>query len=188
MTVSFLFVVLELPKKIHLLWLDVKRQNPIYISFTKSTVYTKRRRAREKGVDNRFLTTIMVVDIGKNPTTRRWRMELVNDLNKRRGDRLAKILKLRRDFKPCIKSPRLRARLIYDLVGRSAPMKPTAHNLYRAAKAELAYSRSRWSNPHDTEYYSACGYDDMMADARYEAGKYALDLYRAWKALRTAEA
>jgi hypothetical protein len=44
--------------------------------------------------------------------------------------------------------------------------KPTADNLYRAGDCQLAnskYTASRFGE-NDTEYYSACGHDDYLAE------------------------
>ena len=47
------------------------------------------------------------------------------------------------------------------------------HRLVEAAKA-LQLSSSSWTNPHDTEYYSADGYDDYQAEMRSGAQEYAV--------------
>lgn len=47
------------------------------------------------------------------------------------------------------------------------------HRLVEAAKA-LQLSSSSWTNPHDTEYYSADGYDDYQAERRAGAQDYAV--------------
>ena len=48
------------------------------------------------------------------------------------------------------------------------------HRLVEAAKA-LQLSSSSWTNPHDTEYYSADGYDDYQAEMRAGAQEYAVN-------------
>ena len=50
----------------------------------------------------------------------------------------------------------LRVKLLHAMVkGYHTPMKPSRRNLRRAAIMHLQYSRTQWSNPHDSEYYSA---------------------------------
>lgn len=66
---------------------------------------------------------------------------------------------------------------------RYTPFEPTAENFRKAASDELAFSRSSWYNHLDTEYYSACGYDDYQYECREEARKIAIEYFRAWKYL-----
>ena len=42
------------------------------------------------------------------------------------------------------------------------------------------FAQSSWAS-HDTEYYSACGYDDAQAEKRYYYGKLAKALHKEWK-------
>lgn len=81
-------------------------------------------------------------------------------------------------------NPRLRLKLLHAFVRDChIPLKPSRRNLLNAAKANLNYSRSRWSNPYDSEYYSACGYDDYMSDSRHHAKRKAAMYYRIWRHL-----
>lgn len=65
-----------------------------------------------------------------------------------------------------------------------APFRPTLENFRRAARDQLAYSYEDWNNPLDTEYYSACGYDDYMYEKREWARSAAVEYFRAWRVLR----
>lgn len=67
-----------------------------------------------------------------------------------------------------------------------APIKPTARNLRRAALSELRYARSYWCNPYDSEYYSACGYDDLQAERRSEARRWGTALAATYFDLKRA--
>ena len=73
---------------------------------------------------------------------------------------------LRRDLRKNFKRPKL-----------------TPDYCRKEATAYLAYSRTGWSNPYDTEYYSACGYDDQMYYHREDAREYAVKMFRVWKVL-----
>lgn len=59
-----------------------------------------------------------------------------------------------------------------------ASPKPTPENLLEAAIENEEFASSTWRS-HDTEYYSACGHDDMQAEHREWAQKYALELRAA---------
>lgn len=63
-----------------------------------------------------------------------------------------------------------------------ASPKPTPENLLQAAIENEEYAESSWRS-HDTEYYSACGHDDMQAEHREWAQKYALELRAAYSFL-----
>lgn len=63
------------------------------------------------------------------------------------------------------------------------PFNPTINNLRLAAKRHLEFAKSDWNNPLDSEYYSACGYDDMQAEKRSAALSDAVGYFRAWKVL-----
>ena len=86
------------------------------------------------------------------------------------------------------KRPFIRSILNLD----SAPPKPTPQNLDREAIALFRESRRplpwdtnpHWTNPHSTEYYSACGHEDAIIAAREDAREAALYLFRAWKEVR----
>lgn len=66
---------------------------------------------------------------------------------------------------------------------RWTPFKPTAENFRTAATERYHYGFSTWSNPYDTEYYSACGYDDYQGELRNAAKAQAIEYFRAWKTL-----
>lgn len=63
------------------------------------------------------------------------------------------------------------------------PFKPTASAFRNQASQLLAYSRTKWTNPCDSEYYSADGYDDFQGEQR-ECAKYdAVVAFVIWKHL-----
>jgi len=84
---------------------------------------------------------------------------------------------------------RLRNQAIRDCVAakcgpaRRTPFRPTPENFRRAATKFYYYGFSDWSNPHDTEYYSACGYDDYQGELQNSARCQAVEYFRAWKVL-----
>jgi len=47
------------------------------------------------------------------------------------------------------------------------------HRLVDAAK-EIQFSQGKWTNPYDTEYYSADGYDDYQCERRVAAREHAV--------------
>ena len=57
--------------------------------------------------------------------------------------------------------------------------------LNRAADQLSAFAESDWQS-HDTEYYSACGWDDYQSEARYEARREAHELRHVARILRFA--
>jgi hypothetical protein len=61
------------------------------------------------------------------------------------------------------------------------PFKPTAENFRKAASDRHEYAKSYWNNPYDTEYYSACGYDDYQGELREQARTQAAEYFRAWR-------
>lgn len=71
--------------------------------------------------------------------------------------------------------------------GPTAPLKPTVENLACEAERWVAAGRAplpweanpHWSNPHSTEYYSACGYEDYLGDQREAAREHGLTLIYA---------
>jgi len=108
--------------------------------------------------------------------------ETVQRLKRQRDDRAAKFRKLRKF--DLAEVPRHEHRyIIYGLYGRARIIRPVARELYQYAIDCLRFSRTTWTNPLDTETYSACGYDDMQSDARYQARVEALKFFRAWKAV-----
>jgi len=80
-----------------------------------------------------------------------------------------------------------RSNVNYEM-GKRVPFRPTLQNFREAARNRLEYSYSDWHNPLDTEYYSACGYDDMQGERRDAARSEAVEYFRAWKALKGEKA
>lgn len=105
-----------------------------------------------------------------------------------------RLLTERRDMRNTLDAtqlpPRARIKIVNQLskvaCHYSGLFKPTPANLLKAAKDLLAYSKTRWHNYLDTEYYSACGYDDAQADARWQARKDAALFYCAWRLTRNS--
>lgn len=64
------------------------------------------------------------------------------------------------------------------------PFRPTLDNFREAATNCYDYSESSWYNHLDTEYYSACGYDDYMGEKRDYARVQAIEYFRAWKYMK----
>lgn len=62
--------------------------------------------------------------------------------------------------------------------------KPTLRNFKQAADAHMAHANSDWAS-RDTEYYSACGYDDYQGEVRDAARETAKEYYLAVAYLRS---
>lgn len=73
-------------------------------------------------------------------------------------------------------------------MGKSVPFRPTLANFRKAYRYMLNFSYSGWDNPLDTEYYSACGYDDYQYERRESARSEAVEYFRAWKTLKEEKA
>lgn len=69
--------------------------------------------------------------------------------------------------------------------GKHVPFKPTLENFRSEAFRLYNLSEAGWFNHLDTEYYSACGYDDYMSDVREAQKSASVEYFRAWKALKT---
>jgi hypothetical protein len=62
--------------------------------------------------------------------------------------------------------------------------KPTKEYLLKEIISNLEYSRSRDGyGDHDTEYYSACGWDDYVGEQKEQANSYAVGVWKAYKKL-----
>lgn len=101
-----------------------------------------------------------------------------------RRDRAANLCKLRHDLRSLLAHPnglRWRVDLIRACEGTSRYPKPTVANLMAASAnlREQAAWRAAQAGSHDTEYYSACGWDDYCAEVADEAERYARDCWRA---------
>lgn len=68
------------------------------------------------------------------------------------------------------------------------PFRPTSELFRAAASNRYAFGFSTWYNHLDTEYYSACGYDDYQGELRDAAKAEAVEYFRAWKYLKEEEA
>jgi len=64
------------------------------------------------------------------------------------------------------------------------PFRPTSAAFRAAASERYAFGFSTWFNHLDTEYYSACGYDDYQGELRDAAKATAVEYFRAWKYLK----
>lgn len=89
------------------------------------------------------------------------------------------LLEMRILFKnSCCFTPSERAAHLRDIFAQRralVPQKPTRENLIRRIKGLEEYSQSRGTS-HDTEYYSACGWDDYQCELRDDARKEAKEL------------
>lgn len=66
--------------------------------------------------------------------------------------------------------------------------KPTVENLLAEARERMAFAESTpGRNPLDSEYYSACGWDDMQADMRAASKDLVLSCYAAARSLGAPE-
>ena len=97
-----------------------------------------------------------------------------------RRDRIAAKLKRVRSFSCPLDGKSLEDRqkamreitAVRNFVGlNNAPAKPTAQGLAQEALGSLKYAETGWES-HDTESYSACGWDDAQAQMRDDARKY----------------
>lgn len=70
---------------------------------------------------------------------------------------------------------------------RYVPFRPTSAAFRAAASERYAFGFSSWYNHLDTEYYSACGYDDYQGEIRDAAKATAVEYFRAWKYLKKEE-
>tara|TARA_R110000824_G_C15002162_1_gene656351 strand:+ start:345 stop:794 length:450 start_codon:yes stop_codon:yes gene_type:complete len=52
--------------------------------------------------------------------------------------------------------------------------RPQLATLVRHARNSMHYAKGPYHNPYDSEYYSACGYDDYLCEQRAGAEGYAL--------------
>lgn len=108
-------------------------------------------------------------------------LELIMEWRNCRTTRAKLLLEYRREIRGNgVKRVRLVNRLARDLVKHIPYLqKPTFKVLRQEALELLEFSRTRWSNPYDTEYYSACGFDDMQSMEREGALKHAPIFARA---------
>lgn len=123
--------------------------------------------------------------------------ELVSDLIERRKRSAQALRELRKELKSTwatpIKGKQIKfinslARDLHRLGGRSPQKPPTADEAFQAARRCLEFARSSWHNPYDSEYYSACGYDDYCYDQRdYARRVTAVECFRIWQYLKSQE-
>ncbi len=77
------------------------------------------------------------------------------------------------------------------LISRSSSMKPTFKNLLKRARNSYDYLLSaEWGSmmtSQDTEYYSACGHADAIAEGRHEIWEDFVECVRAAKYLKEEE-
>ena len=110
--------------------------------------------------------------------------EYMHSIRRGRTEHAKKLLQLRRIWHEDCNAP-------FPISKQDYLMKPVyllrAHHaptVRRACHAQYAYSQTSWVNHLDTEYYSACGYDDSQYEARQHAQDHAVLLYVLWKHLK----
>lgn len=94
------------------------------------------------------------------------RPRILVELLVRRRERAVRLANLRKEFRG-YRSLSLRDRAEYRKRWESVP-RVTVRSLLRLAAANRAFARSSWQS-HDTEYYSACGWDDYQLERRLAA-------------------
>lgn len=127
--------------------------------------------------------------------------ELVEDFQRSRDHMAEKMWNIRKTMRnighmvnrevwPISKENEWVRRVMYSPVGYGmirSPIKPTIDNLACLAEIYTLYGRAplpwehdpTWVNPLDTEYYSACGYEDYLFERRESAREYAQQLIEA---------
>lgn len=95
--------------------------------------------------------------------------EYIASLQSARTFRARKLVELRQLRQAGNLRPKLLAPIRKLHFGGPGPIKPTRANLAARAARLMAYGRTSCWASHDTEYYSACGWDDYQDESRREA-------------------
>lgn len=110
---------------------------------------------------------------GANLMNPRNGLEMISTLKRQRAERVTSLRELRA-------LPSVTNAGIWRLIGGPGRFQRLSKRALRQEAIECArFARSSWHNPLDTEYYSACGYDDYQSESRDQALEYGAELIRA---------